>query len=105
MIRRLRTWRERVTGVSRNHPFLLSLVVMLLVVIPGFIRIQSITDDLHRQQVGSCQSGNDARKNQIDLWSFIISLSSDPAQTPLQKQRVAALETQLHHIFAPRPCP
>jgi hypothetical protein len=105
VIRRLRSWRERVTSVSRNHPFLLSLIVMLIVVIPGFIRIQQITDDLHRQQVASCQSGNDARKNQIDLWTFIIGLATEPTPTPVQKARIAALEKQLHHIFAPRTCP
>lgn len=44
MIRRIFGWRDRVTGLAEKHPFLLSLIVMLIVVTPAFVRIQIVAD-------------------------------------------------------------
>jgi hypothetical protein len=101
---RLSLWRDRTRSVARDHPFLLSLVVLLLVVIPGYVRVQQTTDQLHRTQVASCRAGNEARGNQIDLWNFIIGLSAEPHPTAVQKARIAALQQRLGEIFAPRHC-
>ena len=88
-----------------EHPFLLALVVLLLVVIPGFLRVQQVTDQLHHTQRAGCHAGNETRSNQIDLWNFVIGLSADPHPTAAQKARIAALQQRLHEIFAPRHCP
>lgn len=95
---------ERTGHVARNHPFLLSLVVLLLVVIPAFIRVEQVTDQLHRTQHASCMTGNEARSNQIDLWTYILTQAATPPQTPAEKARIAAFEQRLHDIFAPRKC-
>ena len=87
-----------------EHPFALALVVLLLVVLPGFLRVQQVTDQLHRTQRAGCVAGNETRGNQIDLWNFVIGLSADPHPTAVQKARIAALQKRLHEIFAPRKC-
>ena len=56
-----------------------------------------------------CKSGNDARKQQIDLWAFIIQISPPPPhETKAEaKQREHVLHqfaVHLHTIFAPRDC-
>lgn len=57
-----------------------------------------------------CQSGNEARAQQVTLWTHIIAISAPPArQTPAQqRQRQASLAAFLRYIrvvFAPRDCP
>src|SRR6266702_7775324 len=51
-----------------------------------------------------CQSGNEARQQQIDLWAFVIQISPPPpCQTPAQAaQRAHVLHRfalRLHKIF------
>lgn len=45
MIRRIRSWRSRVGAVARSHPFLLALIVFLAVAVPGFVRVQQVSDE------------------------------------------------------------
>ena len=57
-----------------------------------------------------CQSGNEARQQQIDLWSFIIQISPPPPHETAAHaaQRLHVLQqfaVHLHQIFAPRNCP
>lgn len=94
----------RAQRLAHEHPFALALIVLLLVVIPGFVRVQQVTDDLHRTQINACQAGNEARRNQIDLWTYVIQISAKPNQTQAQKDTVARFEVRLHQIFAPRDC-
>ena len=56
-----------------------------------------------------CQSGNEARQQQIDLWAFVIQISPPPPhQTAAEAvQRAHVLHRfalRLHKIFAPRNC-
>ena len=56
-----------------------------------------------------CQSGNEARAQQVQLWEFVIHISKPPPhETPAhraQRERtVARFVTHLHHVFAPRNC-
>lgn len=56
-----------------------------------------------------CQAGNDARAQQIGLWTYILGISKPPAyQTAAQRRQhdqvVAKFEAHLHHVFAPRNC-
>ena len=56
-----------------------------------------------------CQSGNDARAQQVQLWEFVIHISKPPPhETPAhraQRERtVAQFVTHLHQVFAPRNC-
>ncbi len=99
MRRRLVRWRERMRLVARDQPFLLSLIVLLLVVIPGFLRVQQI-------QRQACHAGNEARANQIQLWTYIIAKSAPPKakRTLAQQAQIDGLTQRLGEIFAPRHC-
>lgn len=97
MIPRLFRWRDRVTGLARTHPFSLALIVMVLVVISGFARIEQTAHQ-------SCVRSNAARHDQITLWNYIIVKTTTPNQTPQQRRVVADLRAQLDDIFAPRKC-
>jgi len=56
-----------------------------------------------QDQRALCESGNTARAQQIELWQYIIGLSSPP-KTPQQKQNVALFEAYLKTVFKPRDC-
>jgi hypothetical protein len=56
-----------------------------------------------------CQSGNEARGQQVVLWTHLAAISAPPPrETPAQeKQRQAALTrflAYIRHVFAPRNC-
>ena len=56
-----------------------------------------------------CQSGNEARQQQIDLWAFVIQISPPPAHQSAAEavQRAHVLHRfalRLHKIFAERDC-
>ena len=51
-----------------------------------------------------CESSNVARAQQIELWNFVLSLSSGKPQTAQQKKNVAEFRQHLDAIFAPRDC-
>jgi hypothetical protein len=56
-------------------------------------------------QMALCESGNVARKQQIDLWNFVIDLSSKSRpQTPQQRENAVKFEKYLHRVFASRDC-
>ena len=81
-----------------EHPFALALLVLLLVVIPGFVRIE-------QTQRQSCERANGGRTDQIVLWTYIIKQTAEPPRTKAERDRIAAFEARLHDIFAPRKCP
>lgn len=54
-------------------------------------------------QVALCRSGNEARAEQVDLWTFIIRISKPP-RTAQQRQVLAEFEQHLREVFAPRSC-
>ena len=56
-----------------------------------------------------CQSGNEARAQQVGLWQFIITISKPPPHESAaqERARLAALRSfnaYLHRVFAPRDC-
>lgn len=63
----------------------------------------------HNGLVLTCQAGNEARKTEIQLWDYVITLSADqpppPGQTVAQHQQVIdQFLNHLHTVFAPRDC-
>ena len=89
-------WRSHVGHMAQRRPFLLSLIVLLLIVIPGYVRIEW-------NQHTNCERANNARRDQITLWSYIIKQAS-PNQTPQQRRVIADFQARLDQIFAPRKC-
>ena len=56
-----------------------------------------------------CQAGNEARQQQIDLWSFIIQITPPPphetkAQARQREHVLHQFALHLHTIFAARDC-
>ena len=56
-----------------------------------------------------CQAGNDARAQQVTLWTHLIAISAPPPrQTPAQKQArdklIGSFLAYVRHVFAPRNC-
>lgn len=54
----------------------------------------------------TCESGNQARLAQIQLWTYVLDLSaqSNPNPTPEQRKRIADFRTYINQVFAPRDC-
>ena len=56
-----------------------------------------------------CQAGNEARAQQVGLWTYIIHISKPPPHESAAQRRqrlatVKAFDAHLHQIFAPRDC-
>lgn len=56
-----------------------------------------------------CQAGNDARAQQVTLWTHLVAISAPPAhQTAAQAARrravIAAFLRFVRQVFAPRDC-
>lgn len=71
MIARIRSWRSLVNSAARNHPILLAVVLMLAVVVPGYLRVQHITDNQARtsQQLAQQQRDRDAFTACMASWA------------------------------------
>lgn len=52
----------------------------------------------------NCLSGNEARKNQIDLWTSIFALPSTKPPTEQAARDYEGLKLHIQQIFAPRDC-
>ena len=52
----------------------------------------------------ACQAGNDARAGQIQLWDYVLSVSSNKGQTAEEKARAEAFRSYVKNLFKPRDC-
>jgi hypothetical protein len=53
----------------------------------------------------TCESGNEARALQVQLWNYVLDLSSNrPNMTVGQRQQIAQFRLYLARTFAPRDC-
>jgi len=106
----------------RSRTLIWGLVVSLaldvvLSVILGIVALQA-SDASHRATEATsvsaqnalnakvtCEVGNESRRLQIQLWTYVLDLSStDPSQTPQQKQQVAQFREYIKHVYSPRDC-
>lgn len=71
---------------------------------------------VHRTQAANasvtqlCESGNEFRHEQVQLWEYLIAASHPPPhETPAEKAQrkrlTAAFIAHIHKVFAPRTCP
>lgn len=56
-----------------------------------------------------CESGNEFRRQQVQLWEYLVSVSRPPpgqtAAERLQREKTTRLFlAHIHHVFAPRDC-
>lgn len=54
--------------------------------------------------VRNCETANDSRRNQRELWSYVISLTPSEPRTSEQTARVEAFQTFVDKTFAIRDC-
>ena len=79
---------------------------VLLSVRFGYIALQTrqaqqAVDQNASNAVVTCEVGNQARANQVQLWSYILTLSGN---TPAQQAQVEKVKVYLLQVFAPRDC-
>lgn len=99
-------------GVRAKTAVILAAVLALVVV--GVIvnsvhvsRTENRTNRLQEYQVANCESSNEARKAQRDLWGFILEISAaNPKQTQTAEERKNLVKFQAYvtTTFADRDC-
>lgn len=62
------------------------------------------TKSVHDQQVATCQSGNESRKLQVQLWDYVLGFPPSRPRTEAQDKQIADFKAYVHKTFAPRDC-
>lgn len=109
-----------VARLSTEHPLLVSLILLLIVVIPGFWRTQQAIDAateasitaLHatqqnqRNSVVACQNANSQRVANRILWEFVLNVSARQKrnQNPQARLINAEFKAWIADLFAERDC-
>ena len=53
----------------------------------------------------TCETGNEGRKLQTQLWTYVLDLSAqNPELTAYQKKQIAAFRGYIATVYAPRDC-
>lgn len=54
----------------------------------------------------SCEAGNQTRATQVELWTYVLTLSAqaNPPPTRAQAEQLAKFRTYIQKVFAPRDC-
>jgi regulator of extracellular matrix RemA (YlzA/DUF370 family) len=91
-----------------NRAFVIvDVLLTILLTAFGYLSVHAVQSASHANsaQLALCQAGNVSRAQQIQLWDYVLTLSSKGSpQTPQQKQRAAEFRVYLHHVFASRDC-
>lgn len=58
----------------------------------------------HNQQIATCQSSNEARAVNRQLWDYVLSLPAARPRTAEQEKRIADFKGYVHRVFADRDC-
>lgn len=82
---------------------------VLLTIGFGFItwrthELSSLADTNQEAIVRNCETANESRKNQRELWAYVIQLTPIQPRTEEQSNRAADLQTFVNETFAPRDC-
>lgn len=108
----IKAFGKRTRHISIALIFSLALDIMLTVVV-GVISLDSVSQSntIRMVEYSNCVSANQARTDQIHLWSFFISLvqeTSSPGQSAVQRRRnqtaVSELNNFVRDTFALHKC-
>lgn len=99
----------------RNRQLIWGLVIsVLLNLVVGVIAISAsleakeATSAAHRNAENarvSCEVGNESRRLQNQLWTYVLDLSEkNPNRTPEQRKQIAQFRAYIAVVFAPRDC-
>ena len=90
-----------IAKAASTHPFLVSLVILLIIVIPGFWRIQQAINNAERalaeaqhNAIVACTNDNERAKAGKLLWTFILGT---PPQEPPRNRAEARFRKNLQH--------
>lgn len=106
---------------AKDRPFLLAIVVMLVVVIPGFVRTEQAIDkateaavlaveasrENQRNAVVNCQNDNDMREGNKILWLFVLAISNRQNEPPPSKEQQLIVEkfrAWITELYEPHDC-
>lgn len=86
--------------------FIVGLLVCVALVFIAFrLNNQSVQNRQTREAIYvGCQSGNQARAQQKQLWEEVINLTARPNQTPAQQAVVGTFQRYLNNSLKPRDC-
>ncbi len=92
----------RILGVSVALDLLLSAGV-------GYLAYQARqtaaqANSIEAQARTTCMAGNQARAGQIQLWHYVLDLTSATQRTPEQQQQATQFRAYIDKLFAPRRC-
>lgn len=96
--------RHLIVGLAVSLVVDVALTVALAVVA---VQARDATDAaarVHDRQVATCESGNDARAAQIQLWNYLLSVPPVRPLTAEQKQQITQFRAYVHRVFAARDC-
>lgn len=102
--------------LSRWVKVLIAVVIVLALVTGGVIanavrsnEANSKANRIQEYQVASCDSANDSRAAQRQLWAYVLDLSSktdpsEPKMTAAEKKRLAQFRVYVNTTFAAKDC-
>lgn len=104
---------DRLARYGRNNRRYIAIDVLLTLVVTAFgalsVHTASQASQNHTAQIVTCQSSNQARAQNEQLWAYTLTLFKPrPGQTPQQREQaavaLAALHAKVEQTFAPRDC-
>jgi hypothetical protein len=99
-VKRLRSYGRR------NRAFIVfDVLLTILLAVTGVASVHAVrsANSANSAQLALCQAGNEARAQQIGLWTYVLSISKKP-ETAQQQKNIEAFKQHLNVIFAPRDC-
>jgi hypothetical protein len=61
-------------------------------------------DQVHAQQVATCQTSNEARRAQTQLWDYLLALPAPRPRTAAETKQLDQFRAYVHRVFAARDC-
>jgi hypothetical protein len=104
LARRASSNRRMIYALAASLALDVMLTVALLLVGIRATNAGNRADQVHAQQIGTCQSSNDARAAQVQLWDYILSLPSPRPRTNEQQRQLDQFRAYVNTVFAPRDC-
>jgi hypothetical protein len=102
---------KRVREGTAQAFVVLAVLSLVFAVASGVVAVRAVHGEIRNRAstVQLCQAGNDARAQQVTLWTHLIAISAPPPhQTAAQKQQRGKLITSflryVRQVFAPRDC-
>lgn len=67
-------------------------------------RTATQANSLEAQARTTCLAANEARVGQLQLWHYVLDMTSSVPRTPEQEQQAARFRVYVDRLFAPRHC-